>query len=451
MRWKPFPQGLLLALCLSASSRAAVFTWDGGGTTNDNWSTAANWVGDVVPPNNGSADIIFAGSTRLSPNADANWSVTSLSFSAGAGAFQLGGNQLTIGGGGISNNSSITQMINDPIVLGAGQTWNANSGALMLGVAGTVDTAGFPLVISGGKGATIGAPVTNSGMIHVTSGSAATFNGTLTNSGSMVIDSSATVGVSQPYTAAGSFTNNGSIVFGSNYTGTIGIGGIGSTFFSGGVSTGAGSTASLNFGGSVTIFNELLERLAGPDPTQYDSIYVGGILNLKGTLDVALAGGFTPAAGNSFNLLHWSVRSGGFKTINLPALGPGVAWSTLKLYSHGAIAAVDANLIPGDLTHNAKVDVADISALEGALRDLSSYQNGRGLTDLQLRQVADLNNDARVNNLDLQALLNFEAQLAATGTASIAAVPEPPAFVLIAFGALAIVACGNRIGIRSGV
>lgn len=47
----------------------------------------------------------------------------------------------------------------------------------------------------------------------------------------------------------------------------------------------------------------------------------------------------------------------------------------------------------------------------------------------------------KVNNLDLQALLTFEAQVAATGTASITAVPEPPAGVLMAFGILAVLAC----------
>src|SRR5262249_15596747 len=190
-----FPQGLSFALCLSASlvSRAAVFTWDGGGA-NDDWTTAANWAGDIAPPNNGSADVVFAGSTRLTPNVNANWDVLSLSFAAGASAFNVGGSQLTIEGSGISNNSSTKQTISDPIVLGAGQTWNANAGALAFGAA-AVNTSGFPLVISGGFGTTVGGPVTNSGMIHVTSGSTATFNGTLTNSGSLAIDSSASVAV----------------------------------------------------------------------------------------------------------------------------------------------------------------------------------------------------------------------------------------------------------------
>ena len=43
-------------------------------------------------------------------------------------------------------------------------------------------------------------------------------------------------------------------------------------------------------------------------------------LALSGTLDVTLAGGFTPAAGQSFDLFDWGTRSGTFASINLPAL-----------------------------------------------------------------------------------------------------------------------------------
>jgi hypothetical protein len=450
MQWKFFPPGLLLALVLSAGSesRAADFTWSGGGADN-NWNTLGNWLGGVAPPNDGSAAIVFSGAVRPTPNVNANWDILSLSFAADAGAFTVGGNPLTIEGGGITNSSTTGQTINNSITMGAAQTWSANTGPLTFGGA-AVGTAGFPLSLSGEKGSILSAAVTSTGTIHVTSGSKATFGGALTNSGSLVIDS-ASVAVSQPYAAAGSITNNGGfILFGSNYTGTVGIAGNGSAFFSGVLSTGTGTTTNLTFGGSVTIFNKLLERLAGAAPNQYDSITTSGILSLSGaTLQVTLAGGFTPAAGSSFNLLH-AVRSGAFSTISLPALGPGMAWSTLKLYSDGSISVVDANLIPGDLDHNAAVDVADVLTMETALRDLSGYENIRGLTDdSQLGQVADLNSDRKVDNRDLQALLNFEARLAGTGTASIAPVPEPPAVLLIAVGAIAIVACADRERSRS--
>src|SRR5262249_7399809 len=163
--------------------------------------------------------------------------IFSLTFAADAGAFAVGGNPLTIEGGGITNSSTVGQTINDSITMGAAQTWtaSANTGPLTLGGA-AVSTAGFPLNISGG--AIFSAAVTNTGAIDVMSSSKATFAGALANSGSLVIDSGASVAVSQPYAAAGSITNNfGFIAFGSNYTGTVGIAGSGFAFFNGILST----------------------------------------------------------------------------------------------------------------------------------------------------------------------------------------------------------------------
>src|SRR5262249_49892154 len=129
--------------------------------------------------------------------------------------------------------------------------------------------------------------------------------------------------------------------------------------------------------------------------------------------------------------LNWGLLKGGFNTISLPALGSGLAWSTLKLYSNGSITAVNADLIPGDINHDLKVDVADITAIMGALSDISGYEAARGLSDLQLQQVADVNGDGSVDNRDLQVLLNFVAETDGTGAGSITAVPEPPSWLLV--------------------
>jgi hypothetical protein len=75
------------------------------------WITATNWVGDVAPVNNGTANVIFAGTvdSNPGPNLDQNWNVNSLTFNNTAGAFVLGstlGFTLTIQGGGITNNDT---------------------------------------------------------------------------------------------------------------------------------------------------------------------------------------------------------------------------------------------------------------------------------------------------------------------------------------------------------
>ena len=51
------------------STNAGTFTWDGGGA-DDDWSTGANWAGNVAPNPAGTDNLIFAGSTRLTPVAE---------------------------------------------------------------------------------------------------------------------------------------------------------------------------------------------------------------------------------------------------------------------------------------------------------------------------------------------------------------------------------------------
>lgn len=108
--------------CLFMSQAAQAFdrTWNGGGG-NNNWNTAGNW--NVLPATNGTDGLLFAGNTRLTPNNDFTGAVfNKIRFLAGAGAFVLGGNALTLNdaGGFIRNNSSVEQTINLDIVLDIG-------------------------------------------------------------------------------------------------------------------------------------------------------------------------------------------------------------------------------------------------------------------------------------------------------------------------------------------
>src|SRR5437016_5112378 len=85
--------GLVLPL------RAATVTWNGG-AADDNWSTGANWGGVAPLPDDA---LVFAGLTRLTPFNDfaAGSNFSGITFSAGAGAFTLGGNPINLGGANI--------------------------------------------------------------------------------------------------------------------------------------------------------------------------------------------------------------------------------------------------------------------------------------------------------------------------------------------------------------
>src|SRR5262245_28423314 len=122
---------LALALGQFGPSSAQAQTWDGGSNTNSNWSTNENWIGDVAPISDGTADVTFAGAVRLTPNVDMDYNIHSLTYNNTAASFTMGGvGDLTIGNGGIINNSVSAQVINNNMVLSAAQTWSAASGAM---------------------------------------------------------------------------------------------------------------------------------------------------------------------------------------------------------------------------------------------------------------------------------------------------------------------------------
>jgi fibronectin-binding autotransporter adhesin len=96
-----------IAMCSASSAQ----TWTGGGT-DDLWGSAANW-GGTAPLPGATTDLIFAGSTRLTPNNNytAFDDFRNVLFASGAGAFTLNGNSIDLLGK-IENNSANKQTIN---------------------------------------------------------------------------------------------------------------------------------------------------------------------------------------------------------------------------------------------------------------------------------------------------------------------------------------------------
>ena len=134
---KPTALFLSLLLVSASSSEAATFTWDGGGG-DSNWLTALNWSADVAPTALISNDLAFGGTLNLTTNNNftAGSSFGNLTFAAGAGAFSLGGNDLTLAGN-ITNSSSNAQVINLNTTLPSGyHSFTSTSSAVTL--AGTV-------------------------------------------------------------------------------------------------------------------------------------------------------------------------------------------------------------------------------------------------------------------------------------------------------------------------
>ena len=185
---------LICAATALRSAQGAQSTWVGGGA-DFNWSTAGNWNPSGAPASDVNAtDLIFAGSTRLTPDMDMAWSVHSITFDNTASPFTLGstgGNLLTTGSGGITNNSTNLQTISTNIQLGGDQTFNATSGALVFN--NSIDLNGHTLTISGAKNVDFNGVLSNTGFFTQSSTGTTSFNVANTFTGSRITVNSGTL------------------------------------------------------------------------------------------------------------------------------------------------------------------------------------------------------------------------------------------------------------------
>lgn len=145
--------GSSTARTLAVAIRPNDATWDGGGGTDNNTLTEANWSTDLHPCPSSSAGIMrFAGSADtpyVNHTANSDW--YAIYFNSGAGAFTLSGNALDIFSR-IQNDSSSLQTVNNNLVLGAATEFYANSGNLTLG--GTLANGGYTLTVRSGASRT---------------------------------------------------------------------------------------------------------------------------------------------------------------------------------------------------------------------------------------------------------------------------------------------------------
>ena len=173
--------GIVTTLLVQLPLRAATSTWDGGTEFSEDWTAPANWFGDIVPPLDGSADIVFSGNTGLSSNANLDWNVRSITFASGALSFNLHGNPLTLGAGGITNADDSVQTIENDLVLSAAQTFRtASTGSMALN--GSINTNGRVLTVDAATDfITLGGAVTGSGGLVVTGSNSLVLTGGATN------------------------------------------------------------------------------------------------------------------------------------------------------------------------------------------------------------------------------------------------------------------------------
>ncbi|MDZ4814882.1 MAG: hypothetical protein SGI71_01285 [Verrucomicrobiota bacterium] len=181
-------------------------TWDGGGGDSQ-WGTSANWNPDGVPLSNGTANIVFDGTTRLDPFVNTDWNVSKITFTnnAAANPFILSGSNITIQTGGILQLDNDAQTINNNLTLGGSTSFIVSNATLNLN--GSIDVGPLSLTLTaatntalnvGGVITGTGALTKNgSGVLLLTASN--TFTSTLTISdGSLVVTGAGRIGNNNP-------------------------------------------------------------------------------------------------------------------------------------------------------------------------------------------------------------------------------------------------------------
>jgi fibronectin-binding autotransporter adhesin len=210
--------GILCLLVLPVTSRAQ--TWNGASSTSNNWSAGGatgNWTGAAAPVNNGTANVHFGGTTRITANQDAAWNVNSVIFDAGGGNFVLGGQPLTIGAGGAANNNTgQAEGISNALVLSANQAWGGSGPIFCTGP--TINLQSSALVVNGTdhvsftntiSGSASTAFTVNSGALDLDGASNNTYTGnTQINNGTLILGKTGgAIAVGGPLTIGNAFGN----------------------------------------------------------------------------------------------------------------------------------------------------------------------------------------------------------------------------------------------------
>jgi hypothetical protein len=181
------------------------------------------------------------------------------------------------------------------------------------------------------------------------------------------------------------------------------------------------TTATLTAGGELDI------TLSGTTrDTQYCALSASGTVSLAGSLFVYLDN-FTPAIGDTFDILDGTLSGVFASPLQLPALPAGRAWDTSNLYTTGVIKVV-ATGIPGDYNGNGIVDAADYTVWRDHFGQTFGLPN------------RDSNSHGPIGAPDYDFWKSHFGNHAGSGAGGAAGVPEPSSLALAGLGALTALA-----------
>ena len=293
---------LFLIMVSAIVGEAAVRTWDGGGS-DANWTTAANWVGDIAPVAND--DLVFpATSAQFTTNNNFALLTNFRSITVEGGAYTIGGNLFRLSAGLTVQSGSLT--VNTAITLNGAQVFNS-------GTAGTITLLGLSV---GSSQLTIeGDGITGIGLISGSGGvikngigvaaiiAASGFSGPLTlNNGILVIDANIP---NSAVTVNSDLSTGGQNFSGLGGTGTVGPVNVIEGIISAGTLTSPTGVLSISGGLTMSSNGAFAPKLGGTTPgTGHDRLNVTGSVNLNNSLLAPIPwDNFVPAIGDTFVIL----------------------------------------------------------------------------------------------------------------------------------------------------
>ena len=296
------------------------------GAANSSISSGSNWSGG---PRTDQYVEFRAGSVPTTVDVDAPTNLRGLFFESNAGATQgftlSGGSMLTIGRGGLTNDTSLRQTLSATVALGDHQYWDVGRGGV---TAAAIDTNGKLLEIAGSGTARITGSVSGTGGLALSghrlelTGSSSYGGNTWVHAGTLVVDGSITsrvsVGAGAVVGGTGSIVNIVQILAG----GTVSPGSAAATgiLTVGGLDLEPSSTALLQINGTAV-------------GTDYDRIVATGTVDYAGgTLQLQLSGaGY--AVGTMFDLFDAVSVSGTLAAIDMAGSSDG--WQGASWYAPG--------------------------------------------------------------------------------------------------------------------
>jgi protein involved in polysaccharide export with SLBB domain len=230
-----------------------------------------------------------------------NFSGTTLT----GGAYNVSGTLQFNGANIVTNAASIT--------LGSSTAKIVNQTAVNALLGFTTNTAAGKFTLSGHANlATTGGNFTNAGLVTVSAGSTFTVGGSSFNftqtAGTTTVDGALSGA------GAGSLSINGGSLFGS---GSLGYAVVDAGVISPGDSVAQTGKLAVTGTYSQSGAGALDVTIGGTTAgTKYDQLNITSTATLNGTLNISLATGYTPALGNTFDILNASSISGNFSTVN---------------------------------------------------------------------------------------------------------------------------------------